>query len=324
MKTVRRRREWVLLFHFHNVPLGHIAAILEIPPDTVRGDISADYRRPNGSAWPFDQSDAAAAAARPINGQTARKVRRMTELEPRYTPARIAELLLLDLGRVQSYTARIRRLRPVRGDRRKPGELIRPRTPAEQADAWRAYDRERKRRKKRELAMPQPGWSYADRSAAARAEAAARAAFQAAVKEGRLSAGALLDLAAGLYFAPPRTAPPEPARWSGASSWQADRRKPEDLPAIDIAGRPASALDPNSKLDWDKVGELRRLRAQGWRTKDLAARYGIHHSMVRAILRGVYWVPPSPPLPPEGLIVAHVGEPPYMQANPLKIGVFEQ
>jgi hypothetical protein len=295
------RREWVLFFHDRRVPLEHIATILDTPLATVRGDISASYHCNRGPAWPFPaHPNEAAARARRIIGDTAVKIRRMSELKPRYTPARIAELLLLDLGRVMSYTARIRRLRPVRGDRRKPGELIRPRTEAEQADAWRAYDRERKRREKRELAKPPAGWSYKDRCQAAATEAQARAAVITAMKEGRLSAGALLDMAAGLYFAPPRPAPP-PAAWSGSSSWH--------------------SVGSAQKLDPDKIAELRVLRAQGWSTGALAKRYNTTRSNIVHALRRPVHVSPALPSPASIILPASVGEIPETQETKEKPGV---
>jgi hypothetical protein len=173
---------------------------------------------------------------------------------------------------------KFRRLRAVRSDRLEPGDAIKITCRAEELDAKRARARARYHRRRLELAKPPAGWSYQDRSQAARLEAEAHVAVQAAVKEGRLSAGALLDLAAGLYFAGPRPAPPriEPAIWTGPERYS--------------YGSPT--------LDAERAAEIRELRRQGWSTGKLARRFGVTRSTICNVLRNrTRYLPPSPSPP---------------------------
>lgn len=53
--------------------------------------------------------------------------------------------------------------------------------------------------------------------------------------------------------------------------------------------RPRGEAVKNSKLTEEKVRELRRLAAAGWRTVDLAARYGISEDAVWLVKAGKRW-----------------------------------
>jgi lambda repressor-like predicted transcriptional regulator len=281
------RREWVRWLHFHRVPLEDVAAILDISPAVVRTDIAARYHRPDGEAWPFNETDRAAVRRRSILNVTANKIRRMVEL--RYGAPRIAELLELEPPAVRSFIRRIRRRRSVRSDRVKPDELIRPRTEAEETAGRLAAKRADGRRYRRQLKTPPAEWSYQARAETARAEAAALVALQTAVREGRLSAARVLDLAAGLHFAEPRPALPEPAIWTGPESYR--------------CGAP--------KLDPQQVAEIRELRRAGWSTGKLARRFGVTRSTICNVLLHRTSYRPSPPLPaivlPSSVEPARVG-----------------
>jgi hypothetical protein len=264
-------REWVRWFHRHRVPPADIAAVLGVSPDLVVDAIAID-RSSLEAAWPFNQPDAEQARRRRIIGATATKIRRLTTLL--YQPPRIAELLLLEPDAVCCFVRRTRRIRGRRDDRREPGTMIRPRTEAEELAAHRSYQRPWYRQAKRKAQEPPPGWSYADRSAASRKDAADLVAFHAAVREGRLSAGSILDLAFRFHFAEPRSpAPPEPAIWTGPESYHYGA----------------------SKLDTEQVAEIRELRRAGWSTGKLARRFAVTRSTIcNVLLHRTSYLPPCP------------------------------
>jgi hypothetical protein len=260
-KTTQVVREWARWMDIKGMPVEDIAGMLEVPPAEV-WDLLADRQdKPDDAVWPFRHQTPANAHNRKIRGWTATHCRRLAKLG--YRPPRIAELLCLEERAVRSFIDRVRRLQGRRGDRLEPGEMIRPRTPAQERAHDRAVNRASKRRRKRELATPPPGWTYADRTEANRADVARLAAVQAAVRDGRLSTVAMLSLSAGLYFSGPRAEPPPPivpATWSGASSWQ--------------------SRGSAQRFDADALAELRALRSKGWSTGALAARYNTTRSNV--------------------------------------------
>ena len=275
MRNVQLHREWVRWLWARDIPLAHIAFVLELDLDLVKTDLAALCRRPDGVAWPFTKPTLAPARGRKIRAQCAVKVRRLDELG--YTADRIADLLCLKVEAVSSFIRRRRRLRPRRSDRRKPGTMIRPRTKAEERAAKNVYDRAWRRRQKAELAKPAPGWGYADRRAAAAAEADALARFITAAREGRLSTGELLELAAGVHFAPPKL--PEPEPWVGSSSWH--------------------SVGSAAKLDPDKIAEARVLRRKVGAPVRWPSVTAVHASNHLLRLQGKTSSAP-PALPPAG------------------------
>jgi hypothetical protein len=262
-RDFRLRRRWERWLMARDVPIADVAVILSIPSALLEADLAG--ARINDDAWPFGELDAAAARRRSLTGRTAAKVRRMADL--RYTWPRIAELLELDPERVRDF---LRRIRPVRPDRANRSDLVRARDATKIAAARRAARRARERRERRRGLTPQgttavQGWTYADRVASGRAEAAALAALQTAVREGRLSAAAVLDLAAGLHFAEPRRRElPAAAIWTGDETWH--------------HGAP--------KLDAEQVAEIRELRRAGWSTGKLARRFAVTRATICYALSG--------------------------------------
>lgn len=256
LKTARVLREWCHWYHLHDVPLEHIASVLDMPAEEIRGLLAARRHKPDADAWPFPRLALEAVRRRKIVCYTALYVRRLAALG--YKPRAIAELLILDVDALHCFVRRTRRLRSPRRDRKAPGELIRPRTASEELAHVRACKRASELRQKRELATPAAGWTYSDRSARTEAEDYAR--FMAAVRAARLEPAELLELSARVHYAPPAPcAPPvDPAIWTGASSrW-------------------------TGRLTADQIAEAAELLRAGSSFPELATQYGCSVSTLRA------------------------------------------
>jgi len=74
---------------------------------------------------------------------------------------------------------------------------------------------------------------------------------------------------------------------------------PVDYDEEDLPGPWASYGEEHGRavLTWDQVEEMRRLKSDGWKDSDLAARYGVSRSTVYSALHGRTWAHEPPDLP---------------------------
>jgi len=279
-----------------SLPLDHVALVLELDPSVVDAFLhrTKHGRRRAVPTRPPRPGRAAGAPSPPILAQTAVKVRRLAELK--YPAARIAEVLELDPPAVRDF---LTRSRPVRR-----AAVSRPRGHAEQAALKANRHRRANRlfaRRQRQAARMAAAAPPAPRSTWDRRKRVSDAELdQAGAKLAAIAAAAVAELArAEAPAPPPAELPATRHEWTGSSSPHA---RGED--------------HGSAKLSRADVKEIRRLRAAGSSTGELAKGFGVSRATICYAVSGVTWGDVAPPALPRADHPEKQAESREIQAQP--------
>jgi len=228
---------WVdWLFRGCGMPIAHIAIVLDLDPRAIDAWIRRPYKWGRRRAVPAGPRRRGRAV---ILGPTAGKVARLRELK--YSAAKIARLLCLDLADVKEFIARIKPIRRA--------ALARPRERAQQA----ALRPCRRRRRKHPAPMIADPWRCPGDAALDRQATAIMPAIAAEARE-------LVDHQAGAELPAAEPVAPPPAAWSGPLN-------------------PNATKAP--KLTPDQMREVAELRSLGRSEYDLARSFGVARNTIR-------------------------------------------